>query len=115
MKNPSAIAAVLLPLALASASAFAAQQTSGQNELQAIQNVKVSFAQAVTAAADATGGAVVRAAFEGGDGQSAYEVAVLKGSDVLTVMVDAETGAVTDGKAADTEEGEAENDQGDID
>jgi len=118
-----------IPLALAAALAAGGvgtalaqnASTTGETEqtdameMAALQSAKVSLAEAVAAAEKDVGGKAIDAGFETEKGQQGYEVEVMSANGSQTVLVDAQTGAVTKMPAEDQDDqkgGEAGEDGG---
>lgn len=73
---------------------------SESQEITAIEQAKTSLPQAVAAAEQQTGGKAVSASLEDRNGVVAYEVEVASGGKLQKVVVNADTGKVTDTTAA---------------
>lgn len=111
MRNREALAPVLLSALLFSAApVFAAQpklhvaaadqeikaEHASKVELKAFSQVKVALAAAIAAAnMHTSGGAVVDASFDAGDGKPTYKVKTYQNSSVWEGIVDAVSGQVT--------------------
>ena len=78
--------------ATAISGAYAAE--SAENDALAIDSAKISLTQAVAAAEQAIGGKASKAEYEHENGQSMFEVEVIKDKRVMDVKVDPMSGQV---------------------
>ncbi len=78
-------------------------------ELATLNNARVSLAQAVTAAEAQTGLKAIEAGIDDEGRGALYEISVIDGTGERTVLVDTQSGRVTQ-VVADAEEAENEND-----
>src|ERR1700680_2399681 len=94
------VSAVALSIAAVTAGgAFAADEktqndTNDQVDVQAMMKAKITLAGAIQAAEGAQGGKAVSAAYEGNNGQAAYQVEVAADGKTTSVLIDGETGKV---------------------
>lgn len=80
------------------------QRDDEQQEAVAVQNAKISLAQAISAAEQYTGGKAIDSGIENHDGKVlGYDVKVIKSGAVQQVLVDMGTGHVLKVAAADSE------------
>ena len=80
----------LVTMAIGSASAA----ESAENDALAIAGAKISLTQAVAAAEQQVGGRASKAEYERHEGQSVFDVEVVKGKSVMDVKVDSTSGQV---------------------
>jgi uncharacterized membrane protein YkoI len=100
----------LIPVALATVMAlgstvgavYAGSDDNGK-EMTALQNAKISLAQAITGAEQKSGGKAISAGLNNENGAMTYGVEVIKGNTVETVLVDLNSGEVVKMLPADNE------------
>lgn len=90
---------VLVPAVVAALSALSfggayAARNSSENDALAISTAKIDLAKAVAAAEQHVGGKAAKAEFEQHEGQSVYEIEVVKDRKVMDVRVNATSGSV---------------------
>jgi uncharacterized membrane protein YkoI len=93
MKNIGKFSILLGALTVVASAAYAAR-SGGENDALAISNAKIPLTQAVSAAEQHVGGKAARAEYENTRQGWAYDVEVIKGSQVFDVRVDADKGTV---------------------
>ena len=109
------VSAVALSIAAVTAGgAFAANdkaqtETNDQVDVQTMMKAKITLAGAIQAAEGAQGGKAVSAAYEGNNGQAAYQVEVAAADGKTTsVLIDGDTGKVVK-TLTETQDGNNDN------
>jgi uncharacterized iron-regulated membrane protein len=115
VRSKSILACTVVLITLAGAGAALAGENDQQSELNAVTNAKTSLSQAIAAAEQETGGKAVETGLENQDGVMAYEIKVAKGNTLQRVLVDADSGKVTQVMAADAGDENAEHEDQDED
>jgi uncharacterized membrane protein YkoI len=89
-------------------------ETNDQVDVQMMMKAKITLASAIQAAEGAQGGKAVSAAYEGNNGQAAYQVEVAAADGKTTsVLIDGDTGKVLK-TSIDTQDGNnGDNEQAD--
>lgn len=86
-------------LTLAAISTVYAGVTTYENDALAVTSANISLIQAVTAAEAKVGGKAARVEYEHYQGSGVFDVEVVKGEDVMAVIVDASNGTILAVKA----------------
>jgi uncharacterized membrane protein YkoI len=112
---PALLAAVLLFSTAAGIAQARDHEHGGQNaeERAAILSAKTSLAQAIATAEQETGGKAIDAGIENEDGNTAFEVKIVKGDAVQKVLIDPQTGKVMKVAAAGAKHGGDEHEDKD--
>lgn len=97
MRKLTVIPAVMLVMAVCSASAFASSHTE---EMEVVKS-KVTLTQAIATAEKHASGVASKAEFEVSKSVPVYEIHVVKDQKIHDVKVDANTGAVISSKVED--------------